>query len=202
MTTTTLLHDLYGPDELPGFVLVVAKAMDGATGDPFWEMPEADELGITDAELTSARTFLKRLTRHGVDASAELSKLVGAPTHRRVEPSVSVVTEPDAWHWLSTKGLQSAKQWTLSLASCKNVTPMSKVLGAAIREYVHVKSGTVYVGIQTLEAALGWHRRDIETRRNELRKAGWLVDTGDRQGRAIVFRLDIPACDCARHRPE
>lgn len=202
MSTTTHLHDLYGADELPSFVLVVAKAMDGAAGDPFWEMPNHEQLGITDAELTSAQTFLKRVSRRGADRATELSKLVGVPMHRRVEPSVSVVTEPASWHWLSTKGLQSAKQWTLSLASCKKVTPMAKVLGAAIREYVHVKSGTVYVGIQTLEAALGWYRRDIESRRNELRNAGWLVDTGDRQGRAIVFRLDIPACDCARHRPE
>lgn len=90
------------------------------------------------------------------------------------------------------KGLQHAKAWTIALAGCRDVPFAAKTLGAVIREHFNTKAGTVYIGSPRLAELTGWHERDVKARRSKLRDAGWLTDTGERKGRATVWKLTIP----------
>ncbi len=106
------------------------------------------------------------------------------------------IDKPTKKNETQTNGLQAAKAWTLALSRCKNVTPMAKLTGSVIREHVHTKNMTVYIGSEKLAEITGWHERHVKSYRSALRDNGWLADTGDHKGRAIVWRLEIPECTC------
>lgn len=105
------------------------------------------------------------------------------------------------WAWLiepvPVAGLQGLKRWSLALAGCERLAPMTKVTALAIREYAHAKSGTVYVGTDKLEAESGLNEGNSRTRRGKIVEAGWLVPTGEAKGRTEVYSLTIPRCECA-----
>jgi biotin operon repressor len=163
-------------------VLAVAEALERQAGRDGALPGTLGTPPIPQERATAALSLLRR------------SGLYQAQPDRRI-----VLPEPIGWQWSADprRGLQSAKHWTIALASCRKFTSWkAKTLGAVIREHADMRDGTAYVGIQKLAKLTGWFKRDVETSRDALREAGWLLDTGHRKGRAIVFRLSIPPCDC------
>ncbi|SDG48021.1 hypothetical protein SAMN05216377_11275 [Pseudonocardia oroxyli] len=124
-----------------------------------------------------------------------------------LEPVIPVVldvqTESIAaeWEWDASKGLQSAKQWSLELNACKasGLTATDKLIAWAIREHVNVKDGTVYIGSDRVAQFIGRSSDNVKKRRKALQDAGWFQDTGRKVGFAKVWRLNIPECDCGAH---
>lgn len=52
-------------------------------------------------------------------------------------------------------------------------------------------AGLVYAGSKTLADEIGIGERKVKEHRKVLVDAGWLVDTGQRRNRAVVYRLDL-----------
>ncbi|MFD3561647.1 hypothetical protein ACFWVU_18475 [Streptomyces sp. NPDC058686] len=90
------------------------------------------------------------------------------------------------------------KRWTLTLFGCnrKGLTPSVKILGATIGQHADYRDGTVYVGSDRLGAILGISESKVFERRKALKGSGWMVDTGRTKGRAKVYKLTIPDCEC------
>lgn len=118
-----------------------------------------------------------------VELDFEPFDLRGPRPQEPSEPAKATRVEPE--------GLQFAKAWMIGLAA-SDMKPMEIILGSVIREHVSAKTLEAFIGSERIAEMTGWDERNIRKRRAALVKAGWLIDTGKTQGRAKVFRLNIP----------
>ncbi|MEK6441862.1 hypothetical protein [Pseudonocardia sp. T1-2H] len=203
-------------------IIAVADALAENAVDLAWEGKARELAALARREERHMSIAVGELRRLGLltatggilrlpllaDPPEDASEPVHGPLSASPEVSeapLKVREETGSWSWDPAKGLASAKEWTIALASCTKTQPMVKLLGVVIREHVRVRtddpdSGTVFVGNEQVCELTGWDRRNTKKRRAALVEAGWLVDTGDTRGRAKVYRLAIPSCDCGAHR--
>ncbi|MFR9802337.1 helix-turn-helix domain-containing protein [Pseudonocardia sp. RS010] len=115
---------------------------------------------------------------------------------------IEVSAEP-RFEW--DRGLQSAKEWSLELAACREIGPTAKLVGWVLREYAHTETGTVYLSSGRLAADLGRNEDNVKTYREKLQTAGWLEWTGEYRyhpgspNRMKLWRLTVPDCPCGHH---
>ncbi len=86
----------------------------------------------------------------------------------------------------------TVKRWTLAIAAHSKLTASERLLGAVIGQHANYKTGTVYIGSERLAHLLGTTERKVKERRRKIKNGGWMLDTGNRVGRATVYQLAIP----------
>ncbi|GAA1382926.1 hypothetical protein GCM10009613_11590 [Pseudonocardia kongjuensis] len=79
----------------------------------------------------------------------------------------------------------------------------AEAVALAYREHADARTLTAFIGRDKLEWFTGIGDRNAREYRAVLVRFGWLADTGERRGngrkRSVVYRLEIPQCDCGRH---
>ena len=89
------------------------------------------------------------------------------------------------------------REWGYALGR-SNLSPTAKFVGMLFKEHAHRGKpdhpdfGTCYRGAEGMAKELGKHRNTVSKYITELVRAGFLVDTGERKGRAIKFFIAIP----------
>ncbi|MFI7678977.1 hypothetical protein [Actinophytocola sp. NPDC049390] len=98
--------------------------------------------------------------------------------------TVATVVEP-----AGPFGLKERREWLNKVSKAFKGQHRIFHVATAYALRAHGKDRTVYAGSALIAEETDIAERHVKTERSRLTKAGLLVDTGKRQGRAIVYRL-------------
>lgn len=90
--------------------------------------------------------------------------------------------------------------WIAAMIRCRSLTGWQIAVGTKLGLMATngEKSATVYAGVEKLSLLFGGRKpSSLSAWRAGLVDAGWLADSGERRARAVVYKLVIPACNCA-----